>query len=206
MLGNLRMKKTALVLALLGAAACGDSDDKKDDANGNGSGNEDAGEAACGPDPMNTAASASTGSIKGKVLLGDMVKPGGTYAAKGDLYVAVLPVFDVSNACPGDPEAPVAVANALIRCVDFTKGAVEFEVNGIPPRAEPYVVIPFVDVNGNVDPSKPETAGPDTCDLLGAVPPPEATVTAAGDVAMVDLTLGSDAAILSSICMLSACK
>ncbi len=202
----LGMKNTALLLALLGAVACGD--DKKDEADGNGNGTEDAGNVECGVDPQSTAASASTGSIKGKVSLGDMAKPGGTYAAKGDLYLAVMPGFDPSNGCPGDPDAAKPVANMLIRCVDFTGGkTVDFEISGIPPRAEPYVVIPFLDVNENVDPTKPETAGPDTCDLLGSVMPlPEATIAAAGETADLDLELASDAQILGALCSLPACE
>lgn len=197
----LGMKNTALILALLGATACGD--DKKDDSGGE----QDAGKVECGFDSRSTAASASTGIIKGKVTVGAMAKPGGSYEAKGDLALAVLPAFDPGSSCPGDPKAPKAVANTLIRCADFTGGkTVEYEIRGVPPRAEPYVIIPFLDVNGNgIDDE--ESAGPDTCDLLGSVSPlPEATVAAAGDVVELDLELSSDAAILGAICMLPACE
>ncbi len=202
----LAMKKTALIWALLGATACGD--DKKDDADANGNGNgNDAGKIECGLDSRSSSASAATGIIKGKVTLGAMTMPGGNYAAKGDLALAVLPAFEPTKGCPGDPGAPKPVANTLIRCADFTGGkTVEYEIRGVPPRAEPYVIIPFLDVNGNgIDDES--SAGPDTCDLLGSVSPlPEATVAAAGDVVELDLELSTNAAILGVICGLPDCK
>jgi hypothetical protein len=212
------MKRSVLALgvlgALVGAAACGD-DGGGDGEGGNGAdagdtggdngGNGNGGTPACGLDAASSKGDATTGTIKGTVTLGKNVKAGGSYAAKGDLYIAVMGSF--SAACPGAADAPVAVAQTLIRCVDLTDGkTVEYEVQGVPPRAEPYVVIPFVDVNDNVDPSKPETAGPDACDLLGAVPPPSGTVAKAGDVTTLDLSLASDASLLQSICALDACE
>ncbi len=206
MLGTLRMKNAALILAMLGlglgVAACG-GDDKDGTTDGKDAGGD---EPACGLDPRSTAKSAETGTIRGVVKLGDMAVPGGTYEAKGDLALAVLPTFDPSASCPGSKTAPKAVANTLIRCADFTGGkTVAYEIHGIPPRAEKYVIIPFLDVNGNSI-NDAESAGPDTCDLLGSVAPiAEATITMAGQEVTLDLELASNAEILGPICSLPAC-
>lgn len=206
MLGHRWIGTLASALLLTAAAGCGDSGGSSDDGEG-GAGNGGASSGECGLDPMSTTGDATTGTIKGTITVGDGVMAGGANENKGDIYLAVLPEFDPSNACTGNPKAPKAVAQALIRCGDFTGGkTVSYEVKGVPPRAEPYVVIPFVDVNGNVNADDPATAGPDTCDLLGAVPPPDALVAKAGDVAEVNLTLAGNAGILMQICGLPACE
>jgi len=209
MLGNRWIGTLAAALLLSAAAGCGDSEGGGDEGGdgGGGNGGNNGEMPACGPDAANSKGDATTGSVKGKITVEGMVMPGGTFTAKGDLYLAVLPTFSAANGCPGDPKAPQPVAQALVRCVDLTDGkSFEYEIKGVPPRAEPYIVIPFLDVNSNVDASDPTTAGPDTCDLLGNVSPlPEATVAKAGDTAELDLSFAFNGSILAGLCQLPAC-
>jgi hypothetical protein len=105
------------------------------------------------------APSAGAGSITGHVTRSAMPAAGG----RGHLYVAVFtsdPVVDRMGARN--------VANARIDDVDMSAAGarVPYTVTGIPPRPEPYFVTAFLDDNRTVDPSSPESAGPDRGDLV----------------------------------------
>ncbi len=60
------------------------------------------------------------------------------------------------------------VAESIQESTDFSgdDARYEYTIEGIPPRAEPYFVIAFLDDNGTVDPSTPASAGPDRGDLV----------------------------------------
>jgi len=127
-------------------------------------------------DPCSTPAGEGTGSIKGMVKAA--VMPLGGNEAKGDLFISVLPVLDIAS-CAG--EGPAAVATTIIHCVDLTGGkAIPFEVLGVPPRSEPWIVSPYVDTNRNAL---------DLCDLFGFT---SASVTTAGQAAELALTLSAN--------------
>ena len=77
------------------------------------------------------------------------------------------------------------VGNALLEDVDLSAAgaSVAYAIDGIPPRAEDYYVIAFLDDNGNVDTSDPSSAGPDRGDLvsLNGVSTPKVSLPTAGD-------------------------
>lgn len=155
--------RSLVVLAVLGAASCGD-DSGSDDGNSNGDGNTGANEPMCGADPDNTPGSAATGTIKGVIKAADADKA----KAKGDLYLAVIKAsdFDPTTACSKDGAPTSAVANQLIRCVDLGAQDFAYTIEGVPPSEDEYLVLPFLDVNKNVDANDPSTAGPDACDMI----------------------------------------
>ena len=105
------------------------------------------------------AVPAGAGSIEGVVTRSAMPAAGG----RGHLYVAVFTSDPVT-----DRDGAVNVANARIDDVDMSgaDARVPYEVQGIPPRSEPYYVTAFLDDNGTVDPSSPASAGPDRGDLV----------------------------------------
>jgi len=84
------------------------------------------------------------------------------------------------------------VAESILEATDFsTEGArYEYNIEGIPPRAEPYFVIAFLDDNGTVDTSTPSLAGPDRGDLvsLDGFSSPQVTLSSP-EVIMLDLDL-----------------
>ena len=116
------------------------------------------------PAPLTDAGSTDAprpmgGSIFGGITRTAMPAAGGV----GDLYIALFtsdPVISGGSAMP--------VANARIEGADMRAPDVRipYEVNGIPPRAEPYFVVAFLDDNGTVDPTDPAGAGPDRGDLV----------------------------------------
>jgi hypothetical protein len=177
------MRSLVMTALLCLAAGCGDD-------NGDGNGNGD----ACGADPDNTKGSAETGTVKGVIKAADKDKA----TAQGDLYLAVIrrSDFDPSSACKGG--TPPAVANQVIRCVDLTAGSFDYTLEGIPPSTEEYLVLPFLDMNENVDPSDPSTAGPDACDLIsvGAT----VSVKQAGEtVNAAEIAVSNEEALLTGI-------
>jgi hypothetical protein len=94
------------------------------------------------------------------------------------------------------PATPVA--NYLARCVDLSTDYA-YTIEGVPPNSEEgYLVVAFLDVNKNVDPSDPGSAGPDGCDMiaLGA----DVTVTEAGQMVEADeITLGPGGSLLMAL-------
>jgi len=162
---------------------------------GGGSG----GECALGPtlDPMTTPASAGTGTVQGKVKWsGSPAVPAGR-AAAGDLYIAVVETF--AAACPDRDAPPVApAAQTLLRCADFGAGGeIDYAVHGVPVGTELYVV-PFLDVDRNVDLDDPVTAGPNGCDLAGTGA--KFTIASTDVPADVDVDLIVDGAFLGDLC------
>lgn len=201
MLGNLEIKKLALagcMFALLGATACGDSASDDSGADGGGGGGNTGGNETCGPDPANTKGTAETGSVKGVIKRSDDVK----LPTKGDLYLAVMPAFNPIKACPGSAEAPTPVANFLARCVELATGDYAYQIDGVKPGEE-FTVVPFLDINQNVDPSMPSKAGPDTCDLLATGA--KITVPKAGDVVEAQAIVLGSAGLLEQVCGLPKC-
>jgi hypothetical protein len=135
-----------------------------------------------------------TGTIKGTVSTN--ATPDANHEAKGDLYVSVIPAFDMT-ACAS--EAPPPVALTIVHCVDLTDGKpFPFEIHGVPPRSEDWQVSAFLDVNGN---------GIDGCDLLAS--PSPVALTAAGETGDVgNINLGIKGSVLISFqpqCNYTAC-
>jgi hypothetical protein len=86
-----------------------------------------------------------------------------TAGGDGDLYIAVFdkdPVLDMDTA--------QVVARNLVENADLSAGnaSVAYEVLDIPPRAEAYYLVAFLDDNDSVNPENPDEAGPDGGDLL----------------------------------------
>ncbi|UJR81559.1 hypothetical protein [Sandaracinus amylolyticus] len=118
------------------------------------------------------------GSLMGVVTRSAMPMAGG----RGHLYIAIFdrdPVLDRDGA--------TVVANGLVMDADMSaSGArIVYSVLGIPPRAEPYYVVAFLDDNGNADTSDPRRAGPDRGDLVSlmGLSSPQVTVSSATVVA-----------------------
>ncbi|MDQ3037333.1 MAG: hypothetical protein M3Y87_33370 [Myxococcota bacterium] len=100
---------------------------------------------------------ATTATLHGEISRTGMPRAGGV----GDLFVAVFdrdPVVERDNA--------MVVAATRLEAVDFSAAdaTVAYEVAEIPPRAEPYFVIAFLDDNGTV--TDPTMAVPDSGDLI----------------------------------------
>ena len=138
---------TALALVL---AACGDDGSEPP---------ADAPPADGGGDPAPDAG--ASGAVRLHGVVSRSVTP--TADGDGDIYIAIFdrdPVLAMADA--------VAVGNAFLADADLSAdgATVPYSVEDLPVRAEPYFVIAFMDDNGNVDPSDPESAGPDSGDLL----------------------------------------
>ena len=95
---------------------------------------------------------------------------------KGIVYVALFdrdPVTDRTNA--------KVVGRVIVPDVDMTAdtASVAYSIGGIPPRAEPYFVIAFLDDNHNAVTTNP---GPDKGDLvsLDGIAAPKVTVAKPG--------------------------
>jgi len=158
-------------------AACGANADDGDDEVGDAPGSPDAGpdaapiEADAGGDP-------TMGALVGHVTRTVEPMNGG----QGDLLIAVFtkdPISDQANA--------MVVAQARLADVDMTSptASIAYEVVDIPPRAEPYFVIAFLDDNHTTSSTDPTTARPDKGDLvsLNGIAVPKVTVAAPGGVA-----------------------
>ena len=100
--------------------------------------------------------------------------------AAGNVYIALFDRDPIANM-----DTAVVVGNALLPGVDrAAAGAtVGYVVGDVPPRADAYFVIAFLDDNGNVDQNNPDAAGPDRGDLVSlmGVSAPRVTVATAGD-------------------------
>ena len=83
--------------------------------------------------------------------------------AKGSVYIALFDQDPVAH-----KDTAKAVGNALVANADLSaSGAtVPYAIANVPPRADDYYVIAFLDDNGNVDPTNPGAAGPDKGDLV----------------------------------------
>jgi hypothetical protein len=172
-----------VVIASLSATSCGD------DSNGDDDEGDAGGAPSCGPDPLNTMGNATTGTIKGviKAAQADKAK------ASGNLYIAVIKAsdFDPTTACSKGGTPTSAVANQVIRCIDLGQQDFAYTIEGVPPSDEDYLVLPFLDVNKNVDANDPSTAGPDACDMISVGT--SVKVTEAGatiDAEVIELTDG----------------
>jgi len=99
--------------------------------------------------------------------------------AVGNVYVALFDRDPIANM-----DTAQVVGNALIADVNLSAAgaSVTYAVEDVPPRAEDYFLIAFLDDNGNVDQSNPAAAGPDRGDLvsLAGVSAPKVTVATAG--------------------------
>jgi len=159
-------------------------------------------EVDCEKRACSTPADPALGSISGEVKVKDGLKPGASFEATGDLYVLLASEFDLT-ACPGDDDAVPPVAVAVVHCADMRAGkSVPFTIEGVPLRDEPWVVIPFLDVN--VD-ETPGAVALDTCDLLSF--PSMAVVKSASKVTLPKpLELGLSGSALMGQCMLPACE
>lgn len=140
------------LLAALTLAACGSSTEPAVDAAVSGDAAESA-DAFTAPD----APIATTGTLHGDVTRTAMPRADGI----GDLFVAVFDRDPVS-----EMDAAEVVAAARLEDVDMASmdASIAYEVTGIPPRAEPYFVIAFLDDNDNV--TDPTMAAPDRGDLV----------------------------------------
>ncbi len=200
MLRSLRMNGFFLVgFGLVGAVSCGDTDGgARADGSGVDAGGGEGDKPLCGLADGNSKGDATTGTVTGKITAEASAK-----LSAGDLFIAVLPEFNPGESCPGQGMPPKPVANVLARCVDLGDGAYSYTVEGIPPRAAPYYVIPFLDVNGNVDVNDPKNAGPDACDLISMGV--TVVVDTAGERVVADeIALGS-AEILVAFCRIPGC-
>ena len=140
------------LLAAFALAACGSSTEPGVDASVSvdAAGSVDAFSAADAP-------ATTTGTLHGDVTRTAMPRADGI----GDLFVAVFdrdPVTEMAEA--------QVVAAARLEDVDMSSAdaRIAYEVTGIPPRAEPYFVIAFLDDNDNV--TDPTMAAPDRGDLV----------------------------------------
>ena len=83
------------------------------------------------------------------------------------------------------PPAPTFLGRRTLANVDLAMAGatVAYVVDDVPPRAEDYFLIAFLDDNGNVDQSNPDAAGPDRGDLVSlmGVSAPKVTLATAGD-------------------------
>ncbi len=100
--------------------------------------------------------------------------------AVGNVYVALFDRDPIANM-----DTAVAVGNALLTNVDLAAAGatVAYVVDNVPPRAEDYFLIAFLDDNGNVDQSNPDAAGPDRGDLVSlmGVSAPKVTLATPGE-------------------------
>ena len=108
------------------------------------------------PDPVKPNPDPTTGTVFGTVTRSTRNSGDGF----GDLYIAVFagdPVRQMQNA--------ELVDIVVIEGVDFSADdtVIEYRIDNIPPRAEPYPVLAFFDDNENVNADAP---GPDRGDLL----------------------------------------
>ena len=145
------------------------------DARGDGGGGGN------GPDAAPATVARLTGSITRSA------SPSGD--AVGNVYVALFDQDPIAH-----KDTAKVVGNALIRNVDLAaSGAtVAYAVEDVPPRAEAYYLIAFLDDNANVDMTMPASAGPDKGDLvsLTGVSAPKVMLTTPGAHAQdIDLNL-----------------
>lgn len=123
-------------------------------------------------------------SLTGKVQRKPLTKP--QNGGKGDVYVAVFdrdPVLDRENA--------KVVGQVIVADADMTAdtASVAYTIEGLPPRAEPYAIVAFLDDNHTASGATP---GPDKGDLvsLDGIAAPKVTVSKAG-VTTFDLALNA---------------
>jgi hypothetical protein len=122
------------------------------------------------------AAPVATARLRGTVRR--TVAPQGD--AAGNVFVAVFDRDPIANR-----DTAQVVGNALVADVDLAVAgaSVPYAVEAIPPRADAYFLIAFLDDNSNVDTSMPATAGPDRGDLVSlmGVSAPKIVVATPGD-------------------------
>lgn len=148
------------------------------------------------PDPVGPDASAG-GSVDASNPGGGTAKVAGTITrsaapmgdAVGDVYVALFDRDPVTQMSQAQLVARARIAGANLAAANAT---VPYELPDIPPRAETYYLVAFLDDNGNVDMAHPEKAGPDKGDLvsLDGLAAPKLAVTAPGTQAH-NITLNS---------------
>ena len=176
----MRKRFVAFVLPLATLVACAsEGDDPPTDQPDAASGSVDA------PASTVDASPASLGSLTGKITRSAM--PMGD--ARGPVFVAMFDRDPVANQMTAQ-----VVARAFIENADLAgaNAQLAYTLPDIPPRAEDYYLIAFLDDNGNVDVNNPAGAGPDRGDLvsLDGLASPKVKVTAAGMTAH-DIVLNS---------------
>lgn len=168
----MRIHDLTMLLALTVAGAC--SSDPTTPGGGGATG--DTPDAAVSSGGTADAPSADhAASVSGRVTRS--AQPTGD--AKGNLYIALFDQDPIAH-----KDTAKAVGNALLMSTDLSaQGAsVTYSITGVPPRAEDYYAIAFLDDNGNVDQSNPSAAGPDKGDLvsLNGVSAPKVKLAEAG--------------------------
>jgi hypothetical protein len=162
---------TILALSLLGAC----SSDSSSGGGGLGGTTPDAAAGSGGGGGGSGSSSDNTASVTGHVTRS--AQPSGD--AKGNIYVALFDQDPIAH-----KDTAMSVGNALLSSADLsgTGASVMYSITGVPPRAEDYYAIAFLDDNGNVDQSNPSAAGPDKGDLvsLNGVSAPKLKVAEAG--------------------------
>ncbi len=148
------------------------------------------------PDPLGPDASTG-GSVDAANPGGGTAKVSGTIKrsaapmgdAVGDVYVALFDRDPVTQMMQAQLVARARIVGANLAAATAT---VPYELVDVPPRAETYYLVAFLDDNANVDMAHPEKAGPDRGDLvsLDGLAAPKLGVTTAGTQSH-DITLNS---------------
>ncbi len=168
----------AIALPCLLAAACGSSvdDPGPGDVDVDSGVNVDGGGGGGGggPDATNPSSNAR--------LVGTLTRSAAPQGdAVGNVYVALFDRDPVANMMTAQ-----LVANALVQNANLAApgASAAYVLEGVPPRAEKYYLIAFLDDNGNVDMSNPGAAGPDRGDLvsLEGLSAPTVTVPTAAEM------------------------
>jgi hypothetical protein len=150
------------------------------------SGAPDAARDSGGADTGGPCSAASCAALVGHVKR-TSTKP--QHGGVGSVYVAVFdgnPVTDASHA--------TVIARTLLAQVDLSADGAEvaYRVDGVPPRAQAYQVIAFLDDGGAVSSASPQPAAGDliSLQLAGSIEGVPITLAAAGDVTL-DLPLNA---------------
>ena len=115
-----------------------------------------------GVPPSDSGPAAETGTIQGNVTRTARPRAGGI----GALFIAVFdrdPVFD--------PDNVVVVGGDQINDADMNPSdvSIPYRIEAVPVRAETYFITAFLDDDGTVDTSDPDTLGPDRGDLISTM-------------------------------------
>lgn len=100
--------------------------------------------------------------------------------AKGNIYIGLFDQSPIMGFGMPNPNAMV-VARVIVPNADLSaQGAtINYTLEGVPPRNEPYYIVAFLDDNNSVNAADPSTAAPDKGDLVALkslLPPSFATV------------------------------
>lgn len=87
--------------------------------------------------------------------------------AKGNIYIGLFDQSPIMGFGMPNPNAMV-VARVIVPNADLSaQGAtINYTLEGVPPRNEPYYIVAFLDDNNSVNAADPSTAAPDKGDLV----------------------------------------